>query len=108
MGKATPTLGAMEGIDFLADKIRIGDYCVIGHNVKIINPITIADGVQIKANSVLIKSVVVAGSVVSGFPATTFAIVPLSSVMAWSQLLSKFQTLTAAEPQLVKEMGVRQ
>lgn len=105
MGKATPTLGAMEGINFLVDKIRIGNYCVIGHNVKIINPITIADGVQIKPNSVLIRSIATAGSVVSGFPAITTAVVPLVTVMAWSPLLSQFVKDIEVSTEFSNQMG---
>lgn len=89
MGKATPTLGAMEGVDIEYDRIRIGDHCVIGHNVKIINAINIASGAQITANAVLLNSINKVGSLVGGFPATTQAIVPLEVVMSWSPLLSQ-------------------
>ncbi|MDI1297808.1 hypothetical protein [Methylotenera sp.] len=89
MGKATPTLGAMEGIDLMNDRIRIGDYCVIGHNVKVINPVTIADGVQIKPNSVLMTSVKESGTIIAGFPAKSVGIVPMTLIKSWSPILSQ-------------------
>jgi serine acetyltransferase len=90
MGRATPTLGAMEDVNIEEDRIRIGDYCTIGPNVRIINPVTIADGVQIKANTVVMATVKHAGALISGFPARTVTVIPMDSVKAWSPLLSQF------------------
>lgn len=89
MGKATPTLGGMEGVNILLDRIRIGDYCIFGHNVRVVNHVTIASGVQIKANSVVMHSLLTEGSIVSGYPARKIAVMPMESMIEWSPLLSR-------------------
>lgn len=89
MGKATPTLGAMEGVDLENERIRIGDNCVIGHNVKVINAVSIADYVQIKPNAVLMTSVKQEGAIMAGFPAKTVTVAPVEGLQVWSPLLSK-------------------
>ncbi len=89
MGKATPTLGAIEGVNVLVDRIRIGDYCIFGHNVRVVNHVTIANGVQIKANSVVMHSLLTEGLVVSGYPARKVAQLPLEAIVNWSPLTSK-------------------
>lgn len=89
LGKATPTLGAMEDVEAGVDKIKIGDYCVIGPNVRIVNNVEIAKGVQMKANSVIMSSITREGTVVSGFPAKQISHVTMETVMSWSPLLSK-------------------
>lgn len=89
MGKGTPTLGAMEDIDLEKDRIRIGDYCVLGHNAKIINPVTVADGVQIMPNAVLMTHVKSAGTVIAGFPAKAIDVVDMDTIKTWSPLLSR-------------------
>jgi serine acetyltransferase len=89
MGKGTPTLGAMEGIDLHNDRIRIGNYCVIGHNVKIINPVVIADYVQMTPNSVLMTHVKTPGTVMTGFPAKAVDVINSELVKAWSPLVSR-------------------
>lgn len=89
MGKGTPTLGAMEGIDLEKDRITIGDYCIFGHNAKVINPVTIADGVQVSPNSVLMISVKSPGAIVAGFPAKVIGTVPMNDIKTWSPLLSR-------------------
>jgi len=90
MGRATPTLGAMEDVNHKTDRIVIGDYCVLGHDVRIINPVTIASGTQIKAHSVVMSSVATEGSIISGFPARKVGEVPLETVMAWSPIIRNF------------------
>jgi serine acetyltransferase len=89
IGRGTPTLGAMEDVNHLEDKIRIGDHCIIGPNVRIVNPVSIANGTQIKANSVVMSSVTNAGSIISGFPAKEIATVPMESLVNWSPILSQ-------------------
>ncbi len=89
LGKATPTLGAMEDVEAGVDKIRIGDYCVIGPNVRIVNNVEIANGVQMKANSVIMSSIMREGAVVSGFPAKQLSHVSMETLMAWSPILSR-------------------
>lgn len=89
LGKATPTLGAMEDVEVGVDKIRIGDYCVIGPNVRIVNHVDIAQGVQIKANSVVMSSIKQEGAIVSGFPAKEIGHVSLEDLMAWSPILCR-------------------
>jgi serine acetyltransferase len=90
LGKATPTLGAMEDVVVAVDRIRIGDNCVIGPNVRIVNNVNIANGVQIKANSVVLIAIENEGAVVSGFPAKEIYQVPMNDVMRWSPLLCKY------------------
>lgn len=89
LGKATPTLGAMEDVEAGVDKIRIGDYCVIGPNVRIVNNVEIANGVQMKANAVIMSSITREGAVVSGFPAKQISHVSMETLMGWSPLLSR-------------------
>lgn len=89
IGRGTPTLGAMEDVNHQEDKINIGDFCVIGPNVRIINPVSIANGAQIKANSVVMSSVNKEGSIISGFPAKEIGIVPIETLLKWSPLISR-------------------
>jgi len=89
MGKATPTLGAIEGVNILLDRIRIGDYCIFGHNVRVISNVTIANGTQIKANSVVMHSLLTEGAIVSGFPAKKIGVIAMNSVVNWSPISSK-------------------
>lgn len=89
LGKATPTLGAMEDVEAGVDKIRIGDYCVIGPNVRIVNNVEIANGVQMKANSVIMSSITREGAVVSGFPAKQISHVSMETLIGWSPLLAR-------------------
>ena len=88
IGRATVALGAIEGINFDVDRIKIGDYCVVGHNVKFIRPLTIANYVQIKSNAIVIKSVDIEGSVISGIPARSVDVVSAETVIAWNPILS--------------------
>lgn len=90
MGKGTPTLGAMEGVNLHIDKIIIGDFCVFGHNAKIINAVTVADCVQLAPHAVLMSHVKVPGSLIAGYPAKTIDVVQTEQVKAWSPLLSRF------------------
>lgn len=89
MGKGTPTLGAMEGVNLHIDKIIIGDYCVFGHNAKIINAVTVADCVQLAPHSVLMSHVKTPGSVIAGYPAKAIDVVQIEKVKAWSPLLCR-------------------
>lgn len=91
IGRGTPTLGAMEDVDNKEDRINIGDYCIIGPNVRIINPVNIAQGSQIKANSVVMSSVLKEGSIMSGFPAKEVGVLPMEMIKKWSPL--KFQLI---------------
>lgn len=93
MGKATPTLGAMEDIQ-ASDRIIIGSHCVLGHNVKIINPVSIANGVQIKANSVVFSSIKKEAVVVSGFPAKIIASHTMADAAAWNPLQGNYGLTT--------------
>lgn len=100
MGRVTVALGAIEGINFDVDRIKIGDNCVIGHNVKFIRPLTIANCVQIKSNSIVIKSVDTAGSIISGIPARSIDVVGVETVMAWNPLLSHLADMEACDENL--------
>lgn len=89
MGRATTTLGGVEAVNVGVDKIVIGDDCILGHNVRIISNVTIADGVQIQSNSVILQSVLTAGAVMSGFPARKVTELPLEKRQAWRPLISQ-------------------
>lgn len=90
MGYATPTLGAMEDVDLNIDRIVIGDYCTLSCGVRIINNVSIANGVQIKPNSVLMHSIHTPGAVVSGFPARQIAVIDMEKICRWSPIKSDF------------------
>ena len=89
-GRATLTIGGIEGVDVNVDRIVIGDNCVVGHNTRIIRPVTISNGVQIKSNSVVLLSVNNEGALVSGIPAKRKELIPLELVSTWSPFLSYF------------------
>lgn len=99
MGKLTSTLGAVEEIHD-GDKIVIGDDCILGHNVRIISNVAIADGVQIRSNSVIMQSVAAQGAVMSGFPARKIAELPLDKIRQWSPLVSQIMSQMAPQKNL--------
>lgn len=91
-GFNTLTLNAIAGVDFTVDKIVIGDYCLLGTRAKIMRPITIADGVQVTNNSVVMFSVAKVGSTVSGVPAKRRRIDDYDSIKNWNPLMGGFLT----------------
>jgi serine O-acetyltransferase len=69
LGENTITMGAIEGIDFDRDFISIGDDVTLEAGAKIMKPVTIANGVRIRANSLVMKSQMQVGAVLIGVPA---------------------------------------
>lgn len=85
-GPALLTIGGMEGMDLQNDRIVIGDDCVIGSYVRIIGAVTLGNGTQVKARSVVMTSFPKEGYLVSGIPARRRATLPLDKIRAWSPL----------------------
>ncbi len=69
LGENTITMGAIEGIDFEKDFISIGDDVILEAGAKIMKPVTIANRVRIKANSLVMTSQLEEASVLMGVPA---------------------------------------
>lgn len=86
IGPALLTIGGMEGMDLSTDRIILGDNCVIGSNVRIIGAVTLGNGTQIKAASVVMTSFPKEGYLLSGMPARRRAVLPLASIRNWSPL----------------------
>lgn len=87
LGANSITLGAIEGFNVETDRIEIGDQCVIGLRARIMRPVKIADGTQIKNNSIVMFSIDKVGSVVSGFPAKRRSVESLEKVLDWNPLI---------------------
>jgi serine acetyltransferase len=85
-GCVTLTLGVMDSVIGQQDKIVIGDHCVIGHRVKIMRPITLANGTQIHANSLVMKNVNEVGSAINGIPAKVISVEPYADIVRWNPL----------------------
>ena len=86
IGKATLTLGGMDNVHE-DERIVLGNHCVIGPNVRIASSINIANGVQVKSNSVVMEDINTDGSIISGFPAKIVSNVSLASVINWNPIL---------------------
>lgn len=86
LGCNSITLGAMEAFDVNTHRIVIGDNCVIGSGVRIMRPISIADGTQIKPNSVVMLAVEKVGSTISGIPAKRRNIDSYDEIIKWNPL----------------------
>jgi serine O-acetyltransferase len=69
IGFNTLTMNQVSGVDFTVDKIIVGDHCVFGSRAKIMRPVDVADGTQVKDNSVVMFSVKKKGTTISGVPA---------------------------------------
>lgn len=89
-GFNTFTLNAIAGVDFTVDRIVIGDYCMLGTRAKIMRPITIADGAQVKNNSVVMFSITKIGATLSGVPAKKRRVDDYNAIMNWNPLLGGF------------------
>lgn len=85
-GPVLLTIGGMEGIDLENDKIIIGDDCTIGSYTRIIGAITLGNGTQVKARSVVMTSFLREGYLLSGAPARRRAVLPIEQIRAWSPL----------------------
>ncbi len=86
LGCNSITLGAMEDFDVNQHHILIGDHCVIGTYVRIMRPVEIAAGTQIKNNSVVMFSADKVGSVLSGIPAKRRSVENYENVIQWNPL----------------------
>lgn len=85
-GPVLLTIGGMEGMDLSRDRIVLGDDCVIGSYVRIIGAVTLGNGTQVKARSVVMTSFPKDGYLISGAPARRRAVLPLSRLQHWSPL----------------------
>jgi serine acetyltransferase len=90
LGCSTLTLGAMDSLDEADAQIVIGDYCTMGHRAKIMRPVVLANGTQINANTVVMRSVVRVGSVLSGIPAKVNSVEEYDDIMRWNPLYGGF------------------
>lgn len=89
LGPALLTIGGMEGIDFDKDRIVLGDYCVVGINVRIIGAVTLGNGTQVKPGSVVMTSFVKDGYLLSGIPSRRRAVLSLDDIRHWSPHLGR-------------------
>ena len=89
-GCITITLGVMESFDVHAQHIVIGDNCVIGTRVRIMRPVTLANGTQITSNSVVLLSVKDVGSTISGVPAKPRYRDCYDEILKWNSLRGGF------------------
>jgi serine acetyltransferase len=96
LGCNSITLGAMEGFDVARDRIVIGDHCVIGPRVRVMRPLELANGTQLKSNSIVLSSTTVPGTTLSGVPARRREVVPYDDLIRWNPLRGGF----IAEPSL--------
>jgi len=89
-GPALLTLGGMEGVNLSADRIVLGDDCVIGSYVRIIGAVTLGNGTQVKPSSVVMTSFPKEGYLVSGIPARRRVVLPIERIRRWSPLRAEF------------------
>lgn len=89
LGPVLLTIGGMEGIDLENDRIVLGDDCTIGSYVRIIGAVTLGNGTQVKARSVVMTSFAKDGYLLSGAPARRRAVIDLAQVQQWSPLLGR-------------------
>jgi len=86
MGLNTFTLGAMEDEPDPDDRISVGDYCVFGVFTRVIRPVSLPDGTQVKPGSVVISSVKKTGQTLSGIPARRKAQDDYEYVQSWNPI----------------------
>ena len=89
-GCSTLTLGVMDSLMNSQKDIVIGDYCVIGHRVKIMRAISLANCTQVQTNAVVIRGSNQAGAMIQGVPAKTISVESCFDVMRWNPLSSAF------------------
>ena len=88
LGAATLTVGGRDRVAGPADRIVLGDDCILGMGVRVIGAITIASGTQIKPNAVVVKSSETQGAILTGVPARRRGEVPVETMAAWNPLQS--------------------
>lgn len=86
MGLNSITLGAMQHAPGPEDQIVIGDYCVFGTFSRVMRPVTLAHGTQVKPCSVVISSVKKQGQSVTGVPARRKQQKEYESIRHWNPL----------------------
>lgn len=84
MGFNTVSLNGVAGVDFTVDQIIIGDHCVFGNRSKVMKPLRIANGAQVKDNSLVIFDVKLEGSTVSGVPARRQKVDSYPDIVKWN------------------------
>jgi serine acetyltransferase len=89
-GCSTLTLGVMDSLMDAQKDIIIGDHCVIGHRVKIMRAISLANCTQIQANAVVIRGSSQAGAMIQGIPAKTISVELCLDVIRWNPLSSAY------------------
>ncbi len=88
LGFNTLTIYGAEGDDPESDSVvTLGDHCVLGVRSKVMRPITIANGCQIKEGSVAMFSVAKEGSTLSGNPARRKEVYDYDDIVRWNPLL---------------------
>ena len=93
-GRALLTIGGIEGIDLGKDRIQLGDNCIIGAGARIVGAVTLADGVEIKPNTVVLTSFKNPGASVIGIPGRRRAQALPQRIACWNPL--KGLTMTGA------------
>lgn len=90
LGFNTLSMNQVSGVDFTVDKIVIGDHCVLGCRAKVMRPTTIADGAQIKDNSVVMFPLNKIGATLAGVPAKRRRVDDYEDVVRWNPLRGGF------------------
>ncbi len=96
-GRALLSIGGIEGINLEWDRLYLGDNCIIGAGARILGAVTLADGIEIKPNSVVLTSFKDSGTVVSGIPGRRRAKIPPDSVASWNPLKGLAMIQTACD-----------
>lgn len=86
MGLNSITLGAMQTEPNPDDRFSLGDHCVLGVYSRIMRPVSLANGTQVKPGSVVISSVTKEGQSVSGVPARRKAVTDYDKIEGWNPL----------------------
>lgn len=90
LGRNSLTLGAMEDFDVERDRIVLGNHCVVGTGVRIMRPVSLPDGTQVKPNSVVIAASDKPGSILSGIPAKRRGAASYDEIVKWNPLYGGF------------------
>lgn len=88
-GCAVITLGALSDAPDAQDYIALGDYCVMGGRSRIMRPINLANGTQVKPLAVVISSTTKEGQIVAGVPAKRKSVEDYALIQNWNPVLGK-------------------
>lgn len=86
MGLNSITQGAMQNEPNPEDHFEIGDHCVLGVFSRIMRPVSLANGTQVKACSVVISGVKKEGQSLSGVPARRKQATEYTNIECWNPL----------------------